>query len=480
MIKSFYIKKLFFREDILLEFEGKNKDESRYMIGPNGNGKTTILNLLFQTIVIQDEPITNTAYKFNYTKIVLEENKINLDEIYLYRIDASTCGQVYKFESKLILKLDHSISDRTETFIFERIIADLSNNYIESLMELITKYIKKNDFSGLSEDFIDYLLYEENYKESPDGVQLEEFRKYFVNITDEFEGEYDYRSENSFSLYLFKQHFQLDKLEKSILYFPTYRQIGDIINNLNNHSFSYEDLDEEKRKVISINQENLNIVFDKVKNNLENINSTGLTNLMRKFIEQSLSTTYQTSQLATINNEDIKKVKNLAKKLNIDESKIMNFENDYLKEENKNNFRNLASLNDLFTDYLKNLDEKIKPIKILKSSFKAFFGDKIKLEFNEKNFEISLSKNLDQLSSGQKQLIGIVTFSLLEMNNSIFKKPLILIDEPELSLHIDWQRNLNHYLSAFKNNQYFVATHSPFFLRDTDISLILEVNGDED
>jgi predicted ATP-dependent endonuclease of OLD family len=46
--------------------------------------------------------------------------------------------------------------------------------------------------------------------------------------------------------------------------------------------------------------------------------------------------------------------------------------------------------------------------------------------------------------------------------NAFSKKTVILIDEPEISLHADWQRLLIPTLAAQKtDNQFIMATHSP-------------------
>ena len=47
--------------------------------------------------------------------------------------------------------------------------------------------------------------------------------------------------------------------------------------------------------------------------------------------------------------------------------------------------------------------------------------------------------------------------------NAFNDKTSIFIDEPELSLHIDWQRLfLPTLLDQSTGNQFFIATHSPF------------------
>ncbi|EDZ47000.1 conserved hypothetical protein [Rhodobacterales bacterium Y4I] len=47
--------------------------------------------------------------------------------------------------------------------------------------------------------------------------------------------------------------------------------------------------------------------------------------------------------------------------------------------------------------------------------------------------------------------------------NAFYKNSVIFIDEPELSLHVDWQRQLFHILNGQESgNQFVFATHSPF------------------
>lgn len=64
----------------------------------------------------------------------------------------------------------------------------------------------------------------------------------------------------------------------------------------------------------------------------------------------------------------------------------------------------------------------------------------------------------DELSSGEKQIFfrgG--SFLKMNLNNSI-----VLIDEPELSLHPEWQQKiLNFYKNIGESNQIIIATHSP-------------------
>lgn len=65
--------------------------------------------------------------------------------------------------------------------------------------------------------------------------------------------------------------------------------------------------------------------------------------------------------------------------------------------------------------------------------------------------------NSDFLSAGEKQMLSFICY------NAFYQDAIFLIDEPELSLHPDWQRSLfGLLLSQQPSNQFIIATHSPF------------------
>ncbi len=71
--------------------------------------------------------------------------------------------------------------------------------------------------------------------------------------------------------------------------------------------------------------------------------------------------------------------------------------------------------------------------------------------------EINEAISSDKLSSGEKQMLSFLCY------NAFYKDTAIFIDEPELSLHVDWQRLLlPTLLDQSTGNQFFIATHSPF------------------
>jgi predicted ATP-dependent endonuclease of OLD family len=75
----------------------------------------------------------------------------------------------------------------------------------------------------------------------------------------------------------------------------------------------------------------------------------------------------------------------------------------------------------------------------------------------------------DLLSSGEQHMLSFLCYNIFSGNCCIF------IDEPELSLHVDWQRILFPLLlRQSSTNQFIVATHSPFiYAKYPDKELVL-------
>lgn len=92
--------------------------------------------------------------------------------------------------------------------------------------------------------------------------------------------------------------------------------------------------------------------------------------------------------------------------------------------------------------------------------------DKSKLEFILENGK---RLSMYELSSGEKQVLYILLKVLLQER----KRYIVLMDEPEISLHIDWQEVLiNKILLLNPNCQLLIATHAPsLILRGWDANV---------
>jgi len=118
---------------------------------------------------------------------------------------------------------------------------------------------------------------------------------------------------------------------------------------------------------------------------------------------------------------------------------------------------------------LKEIQSKVDEVKTQKEELLRPFtvlSDTVKEIFQYEGLQITETMTLgnalgsmasEKLSSGEKQMLSFLCYNAF-INNSI-----ILVDEPELSLHVDWQRLLLRILmQQGTQNQFIVATHSPF------------------
>lgn len=78
-----------------------------------------------------------------------------------------------------------------------------------------------------------------------------------------------------------------------------------------------------------------------------------------------------------------------------------------------------------------------------------------------------------QLSSGEKQMLAIMLTVLVEDN-----KPCVLfMDEPEVSLHVEWQKRLIDLIMELNPNvQIILTTHSPAVIMNGWIDKVTEVS----
>ncbi|RCW62870.1 AAA family ATPase [Saliterribacillus persicus] len=120
-------------------------------------------------------------------------------------------------------------------------------------------------------------------------------------------------------------------------------------------------------------------------------------------------------------------------------------------------------------------NKKISEVRAENGSLKVYF----------KEFEREMS--IENLSSGEKQIVFRGGFLLKDRQST--NGALILIDEPEISLHPDWQKKvLNFFQQLFTNpndeqgSQIFISTHSPFIIhnenRINDKVIILKKDRD--
>jgi ABC-type cobalamin/Fe3+-siderophores transport system ATPase subunit len=117
-------------------------------------------------------------------------------------------------------------------------------------------------------------------------------------------------------------------------------------------------------------------------------------------------------------------------------------------------------------DLIERRIEKVTaPRQRLKELLESMYSRNKQIVFSEKEISVEISNKgkigLPSLSSGEKQLFFISLAALQSGNSSL------IIDEPELSMHVDWQKKLVVSLRDLNPTvQLILATHSPEITAD--------------
>ena len=101
-------------------------------------------------------------------------------------------------------------------------------------------------------------------------------------------------------------------------------------------------------------------------------------------------------------------------------------------------------------------------------------GKKILRKSNEIAFEqVGETLYPHQLSSGEKQILAILLTVLIQDNQHF----TLFMDEPEVSLHIEWQQRLISLIRELNSNvQIILTTHSPAVIMNGWMDAVTEVS----
>ena len=115
-------------------------------------------------------------------------------------------------------------------------------------------------------------------------------------------------------------------------------------------------------------------------------------------------------------------------------------------------FKNIDKYIDSVNEFLKN--KRISYV----TDVPRYRRESVYVEFNDK----SLIKGLRSLSSGERQIVALI-YACTHMS----EQDVVLIDEPEISLHVDWQRKLiTKMMEQIGKRQIIACTHSPIITAD--------------
>lgn len=144
---------------------------------------------------------------------------------------------------------------------------------------------------------------------------------------------------------------------------------------------------------------------------------------------------------------------------------------DFKKQYSKN--RTLKNVIGYIDDVENQIEKAMAPRDKLQSLITKMFKGKT-VEFKDSAIKVMLGDKTDiklaSLSSGEKQVLKIL-IECLYSESGVF-----LIDEPEISMHVDWQKDLISAMRAMSPDaQLILATHSPEIMAEIEDEKIFRI-----
>jgi predicted ATPase len=274
------------------------------------------------------------------------------------------------------------------------------------------------------------------------------------NIEVKFDGELSHRFMSIQSTYdseFFQEGPLISRGTTASIFFPTFRRIE------GGYGIKHSDKADSQR--VPLAKTNLEKALSEIPEQLNTINHQFITTISTRDIRIVLNKEYYTR---------LEKSDKIQKTANQEiTEQLKSIDNVGTKGDNSI----IHELKQKMENIERQREELLKPFNALSNIVSDFFKNKgIEISGNISFGERTEMLSSDKLSAGEKQMLSFLCYNAFTNNSTIF------IDEPELSLHVDWQRQLLPTLmKQGTKNQFFIATHSPFIYGmypDKEIELI--------
>lgn len=433
MFKQIEIIGLFNKHNYTINF----KEDINIFVAENGFGKTTVLNII--VAVLEGDINKLIGLPFKELNVTIGSKVISIDKKTL-----RTKGEESNKEKKLLIELRRYLPMNAYNKIRHRYI----NTGIIDLREIepfltYTNNIKRDEISDL-EEIVWLIRKSQRDRESKIEQDLEQIKT---------------------------------TIKEEVLYFPTYRRIEDELATI---------LKNEENEVINIRESNIKFGMRDVQNILENFTQKlkddaidGYTKINAEILDDLLSKNLEhlVDDKLTINKEEV----NIAI-ARIGESRIKHLDKLMNFIDNKSDVSNpiflqyyLFKLINIYQNQ-KVIDEKIERYVQVCDKYllgKSMIYDKVGVRIEIIDKETKEPLKLQDLSSGEKQIISLFTKIYLEIS----KQVIFIIDEPELSLSLAWQQDLlEDIYNCGKIKLLIATTHSPFIFKNDYRPYVKDMN----
>ena len=414
-IKEINIEQLFGFYDYHIPLIETDISKLLILYGDNGSGKTTLLKIIFYLLSVRD----GSGFKSKLAKIKFKSIKIKLEndiEIGATREDCNTLSYHYYvkikngFEKSVLMEADENGS----------IVMQTQSKKDNDSYNLIIKHLKELKIHTF------YLSDDRKIHSSITSIADEDEYDNQINLSQKYRDVDFFKRKNS--------HRNNLTLEPAI---------EKLLNWIRNKTISGSRTGEKASQVI----------FSDLINNYINLTDSENFIKSKSDIIQELDEIEKKIpsyvKLGLIENFETKSLRTSIKKVKTEEQS--------------------KYLSSIITPFLESINAKLKALEkveqtvnLLISIINDYFSNK-QISFNlTTGFILTQNDNpidFDWLSSGEKQLLLL----LINTISSTDEATIFIIDEPEISLNIKWQRKLINTLLTFsidKNIQFIIATHS--------------------
>lgn len=456
-LKRFSLRKLYGYKDIDLIFNGKNT----IIIAENGAGKTTLINALKSTLRGEIDELRKVRCEFIEIEIGKRFFSIKIAELGF--TDFLTSAFVPSSFNSLKLYVESSQIDDMLSFARSRPVREARSTSWYDRIYKTSPYARSDIDSMLNE-------------------LKRGFNKFYhsLNENDLFSATLPEKTESV---------IKLDEIKKiasdiDVIYLPTYRRIEkatlrDRFNREESDHFSM--VDGEFIKMASSQESSTNIEFGlydvekklkEISSSIERRSSLGYRSLSATIIEDMM-----TGKVNAPTKPKLPSISELSRFLGRVVNKDKEGNNRIIEEvtaimENKEQLANNKMLN-YFLSKLKGVIDSTKELELKIENFVSVCNKYLQLSDDSKSLNYDVESlqvvvkdvftnnpiELEDLSSGEKQIISLMAHMYLDHT----RKKIVLIDEPELSLSLEWQE---HVLLDISNSpsvvQMLAITHSPF------------------
>lgn len=408
-------------------------DDLSIITGINGSGKTTAI-LLMQAILC---PNFKDLLSIPFDFLSLEyQDGLNVETIYVKSIGKS----IYMSHSKVetLLHIDKNLIEEVDFNDRRKEKLDI-NEYLKKsighheVLEII-KLIPSPTFIGLERRNLDFRSDVDEYMMGRRNLSLQ--RKSISRIRREFKGT-----------------LGISLLETEFIVQESYGRIKNIEERYSNalkdqiilSSFDYISIEnaifidnmEAQRNLLSRRSE-----IESALNKIEYSDKSAMNSKLKEFF-----TKFESLVQSMEEGKDAVKLEWLINRLQIDK---------------------LIRVLNIIDDNNSKIEKYFKPFNLFVKTINEFFSDsgkKIEIDSIGQIYVKNGStepQSIDALSSGERQLLIIFANVIFNESSNRDRENILIIDEPEISLHIRWQEKFIDLLFAVNPKaQFIIATHSP-------------------